>query len=373
MAGKKIEYRTEIDRFGEIAVPQSVYWGAQTSRAIQDGIKVSPLNWRFLESLLLLYKAVAHANAEAALLDAATGRTIGQAVDEVMSGQWHDQFVVPPFQASAVAAVTANVREVLANRSGEILGTPLGSYATVHPDLQVGLGRNSSDDFALGLRVALLLQQRDLESPLRDLERLLRRKALDFERGQDFDSARTFNAFGAEVGKICKRISDLSSNLLELPLLKKNSTEYGADLRIKQLVADKLSAFTGLSLRLSDDGKRLHSVSDFVEFSSGLRLLAITLNKIAQEKLDSSKQGIAEFMMVVSYQIIGLDASVAALAQSGQLPIDGFLALSAHNLLLSCELLKQTVVIFNRECLSGINSNSKLSSNDRNQDLAASI
>ena len=122
MSGRKTEQRTEKDRFGEISLPANVYWGAQTARSCQNGIKLSQLNPRFLEALLLLHKAAALTNVECGRLEPVIGRTIAQVVDETLSGQWQDQFIIAPLQLASTFDIIANVREVLANRAGEILG-----------------------------------------------------------------------------------------------------------------------------------------------------------------------------------------------------------------------------------------------------------
>jgi aspartate ammonia-lyase len=413
MSGRKIELRTETDRFGEITLPANAYWGAQTARSCKNGIKLSQLNFRFLEALLLLHKASALANVECGRLDAALGRTLGQTVDEISGGQWQDQFIIAPLQLASVYDIVANVREVLANRAGEILGARVGSYTVVQPQQQPGLGQTAQDDFAAALRIALLLLQKDLDFALRDLERLLRRKALEFDRltrtgGADLQGsavlrlALVFNGFGFDVGKVCKRISESSNNLLELNLNFCPGTASGGTANLAQLVVSKLSSYTGLSLRLPDDSaKASRSASDFLEFSSALRLLAVTLSRLAGElqnmatrsrqdalaimlpsvhfgvagvlEEETAKPVVTEFVSMAAFQVIGLDAANNLVGQSCQTEPQGMLALIAHNLLQAMELLQQTVVIFNKRCINGISASNVLAGGEQAIEPAVAV
>lgn len=380
MASKKQEYRSECDSLGEIAVPVSAYWGVRTARYLQNAAKVQSTNPRFLEAALLVHKAHAQANADAGRVERSIGRTLSQTVDEILSGQWREQFVVSLLQPNAVADYIANIREVLANRAGEILGAAPGSYSIVHPEMHVGLSRKPAEDFSTALRIAVLFLLKDLEVPLRDLERLLRRKALDFDRFSKSENgasskelAHSLNASGADVAKICRRIQDLSCNLNEIPFCKNAGTEYGADALQAKLVCEQLSSITGFNLRVVDESVRFQSNSDFVEFSAGLRLLSLTLNNILQDKPEFVPQAISDFMSAVSYQVVSLDAALASLAQSGLLRSEAFMALAAQNILLSVDLLRQCISLFNQQCINGSGTAFKLSSNDRPSNLAMSI
>lgn len=45
-----------------------------------------------------------------------------QACDEIISGQFHDEFIVDPIQGGAGTSLNMNANEVIANRAIEILG-----------------------------------------------------------------------------------------------------------------------------------------------------------------------------------------------------------------------------------------------------------
>ena len=50
-----------------------------------------------------------------------------------------------------------NANEVLANRAGELLGEPRGTYTRVHPNDHVNMGQSTNDVFPTATRLALLL------------------------------------------------------------------------------------------------------------------------------------------------------------------------------------------------------------------------
>ncbi|MBX9687473.1 MAG: hypothetical protein K2X27_12270 [Candidatus Obscuribacterales bacterium] len=412
MASKKIELRTEADAFGQVALPASAYWGAQTARAIESSIKVPALNPRFLEGLLLFHKAAAHANVENGLLDPAIGRCIGQAVDETLAGQWQDQFPLNFMQAGAMLDLLANAREFLANRAGEILGAPPGSYQIVRPFEHMGIGIDSYDAFSTILRISLLLQEKDLQAALRDLERLLRRKALEFERhnkscnSQSIESSfaapeKILNGLGAEIARVCKRLLEAGSVLLELNLSERafrtadDTTSSGK--KNVQAHIEKLSAYTGLALRGAEDYQRLRqSVNDFAELSSALKLIALSLAKTASElrsmqsmksperpaelylpadhlSFQGARTSIPEFVSMLSYQIVGLDTANSLICQNFQSAENGTIALLAQNLLHSMELLRQTLQLFNKRCLQGIQPCDKIAVEKQSREYTLSL
>src|ERR1700694_3139567 len=98
----KLSTRIEKDSLGEMAVPASSYYGAQTARAVQNfpisGLKPHPA---FVWAVVIIKKCAARANMSTGRLPAEIGNAITAAADEVLAGKLADQFVVDPFQAGA--------------------------------------------------------------------------------------------------------------------------------------------------------------------------------------------------------------------------------------------------------------------------------
>src|SRR6185437_3351217 len=96
------EYRIEHDTMGEVRVPASALYGAQTQRAVEN----FPISGKGLESaqiaaLARIKKAAALANKELGVLDAGIADAIGQAADEVATGVHDDQFPIDTYQTGS--------------------------------------------------------------------------------------------------------------------------------------------------------------------------------------------------------------------------------------------------------------------------------
>src|SRR5215212_2821528 len=155
--------RVERDTMGEMRVPASALYGAQTARAVENfpisGLRAHPA---FVDATVRVKIAAARANARLGLLPRDKARAIEDAAQEVLAGKWRDQFVVDVYQAGAGTSHHMNVNEVLANRANEILGGHRGEYAPVHPNDHVNMGQSTNDVFPAATRLALLIGHRAL-------------------------------------------------------------------------------------------------------------------------------------------------------------------------------------------------------------------
>ena len=86
---ENIPFRIERDSLGEVRVPSSALYGAQTQRAVQN-FPISGLRpWRaFIWSMALVKRAAAEVHRDLGLLDPTLANAISQAATEVMDGQW---------------------------------------------------------------------------------------------------------------------------------------------------------------------------------------------------------------------------------------------------------------------------------------------
>jgi len=128
------DFRKEKDSLGEVLVPASALFGAQTQRAV-DNFPISGLRpWRaFIWSVAAVKRAAALVNNDLGLFNdrdvdgkhftaKQVAESVAQAAQEAMDGKWDDQFVVDPFQAGAGTSHNMNANEVIANRATQILG-----------------------------------------------------------------------------------------------------------------------------------------------------------------------------------------------------------------------------------------------------------
>jgi aspartate ammonia-lyase len=363
-------------------------------------MKVHP---KLLESLVLVKKAAALVNAEQKRLEPGIAHAIVKSCDEILAGQWLDQFIADIWQAGDGTTINNNVNEVLANRAEELLGGAIGKYEIVDPHRHVNLSQSVNDVFPTAMRLALLAVLKDFEPALLDMERLLRRKAVEFSKivkigrthlqdNVPITLGQEFNGFGSMIERSLKRLKEASNVLLELNI---GGTHVGsgwdAHPSYQNRMVEQLSTMTKFRLRPGEDMFRLaQSMTDFVQISSAARELAIDLKKIAGDLclLNSGPIGalgeitlpalvpqpspllpdilavqikpfLADSLKMLACQIIGIDAATVAAAQGGQLQSNGLSTLIIHNLLSTFDLAKICLYSFNQKCLSLISANSQ--------------
>ena len=176
-----MSFRTERDPLGELEVPAAAYYGVQTARAV-DNFPISGLRAPadLIVATILVKKAAAEANAALSRLAPEVAGAIRAAADEILSGKLRDEFVVDVYQAGAGTSHNMNANEVLANRAGEILGEPKGTYSRVHPNDHVNMGQSTNDVFPTATRLALLLGAAPLVANAHALAESFNRKANEF-------------------------------------------------------------------------------------------------------------------------------------------------------------------------------------------------
>lgn len=140
--------RKEHDFLGELQVPDEVYYGVQTMRAI-DNFKITGqvIDSDFVQSFAKVKKAAALANMATGRLDKKIGEALVTAADEIIAGKMLDQFPVDPIQGGAGTSVNMNVNEVLCNRALELIGKPKGSYDIISPNNHANMAQSTNDAF----------------------------------------------------------------------------------------------------------------------------------------------------------------------------------------------------------------------------------
>src|SRR5436190_1758811 len=197
--------RVERDPLGEVNVPADAYYGVQTLRAAEN-FPISGLRAPsdLVEATVRIKKAAALTNAALRRLDREVADAIAAAADEILGGKFRDQFIVDVYQAGAGTSHNMNANEVLANRAGEMLGEPRGSYRRVHPNDHVNMAQSTNDVFPASARLALLAGRDRLVGAARELAASLAGKAREF--GDALKTGRTHlqdavpMTFGQEFG-----------------------------------------------------------------------------------------------------------------------------------------------------------------------------
>ena len=391
-------YRIERDSMGERQIPETAYYGIQTLRAMENfpisGIKPLPT---YVDACVLIKKATAIANGQLGCIPEDISRVIVQAADEVLKGNFRDQFVVDVYQAGAGTSHHMNVNEVLANRALEILGDEKGNYKRVSPNDHVNYGQSTNDVIPTAIRIgALLALEHTLYPALSDAVAALDNKADEFQdivksgrtHLQDAVPVRlgeSFRAWAQILADHINRIERASEDLMALGL---GGSAAGTGLNTHpqycSQVAQILSELIGQPLKpASHLMAAMQSMAPFVNVSGSLRNLAQDCVKISHDLrlMDSGpKTGfkeiqlppvqpgssimpgkynpvMAEMTSMVCFQVMGYDNAIALAAQAGQLELNVMMPLIAYNLIHSIEILGNTVSALTKRCIEEITAN----------------
>ena len=389
-------YRIERDSLGEIQVPESALYGAQTARAIHN-FPISGLRpWRaFIWSMATIKRAAAEVHLQLGLLDAERANAIAQAAQEVIEGRWDNQFVVDPFQAGAGTSHNMNVNEVIANRATQILGGKPGEYL-VHPNDHVNMAQSTNDTIPTAIRLGVLWRLNELLGTVEGLAAALREKAYEFDdivksgrtHLQDAVPIRLGQEFGAYARAVARDSERISRSAEGLRRLGIGGTATGTGLNAhpeyhQQMIA-RLCQLTGLTLYESNDlVESMQSMADPADFSASLRTLAITLTRIANDfrllssgpatgldelRLPALQPGssimpgkvnpvMAEMLNMAMFHVQGCDHTVALATQAGQLELNVMMPIIAHNLFESMQVLIGSIKAFTDKAVRGLQAN----------------
>ncbi len=380
------DYRTERDSLGEMQVPADAYWGAQTQRAVENfPISSETFGRRFVRALGVVKKSAARANSDLGLVADEKADAIVEAADEVIAGDHDEQFPVDVFQTGSGTSSNMNANEVIANRATEIVGGEIGTRE-IHPNDHVNYGQSSNDVIPTAMHVASLeALEKDLLPALETLRDALEAKEDEFADvvktgrthlqdatpvmlGQEFGGYRT------QVEKGIARVEDVGPRLAELAL---GGTAVGTGLNthpeFPERAADYISEETGVDFREADNHFEAQAAHDAMSEAHGaLRTVAGSLNKIANDlrllasgprnglgEIDQPENQpgssimpgkinpvVAEAVNQVHKQVVGNDAAIAAGAAEGQIDLNLYKPVLAHNFLQSAELLSNGSEVF---------------------------
>jgi fumarate hydratase, class II len=383
------EFRVECDTMGEVRVPASARWGAQTQRAVENfPISGVPLEASLIAALARIKGAAAQANARLGILEQDMADAISAAAAEVADGLWDDHFPIDVFQTGSGTSSNMNANEVLARLASERLGHP------VHPNDHVNASQSSNDVFPSAIHVAAAYQVQTLLLPALEYLRLaLRAKARVF--AEVVKSGRThlmdatpvtlgqeFGGYAAQVSQASQRVQSTLANVGELPL---GGTAVGTGINcppgFARDVIDQLAHDLELPLVEAGDHFAVQGARDaLVELSGSLRALAVGLTKIGNDirwMASGPRAGLAEIRLPdlqpgssimpgkinpvlvealtqVSAQVMGNDTVVAFAGSQGNFELNVYMPVIARNLLESIRLLGNVTRLFADRCVGGI-------------------
>ena len=388
------DYRIEHDTMGEVRVPRSALWAAQTQRAVEN----FPVSGQGLEAaqvvaLARIKRAAAIVNGELGVLPADVVEAIVGAADEVVAGGHLDQFPVDVYQTGSGTSSNMNMNEVLASLATARLGRP------VHPNDEVNASQSSNDVFPTSVHVAATEAVRTvLEPALVHLAEALEAKATGWAQvvkaGRTHLMDATPVTFGQEFGGYARqirlalaRVGAMVPRLAEVPL---GGTATGTGINTPAGFSPKVIAIlaetTGLPITEAEDHFEAQGARDgLVEASGALKVLAVSLTKIANDlrwmgsgpnaglgelHIPDLQPGssimpgkvnpvIPEATLMVAARVIGNDATITWAGASGVFELNVAIPVMGTALLESVRLLANVSRLLADKVVDGVTVNTE--------------
>ena len=368
------DFRVERDSMGELQVPASALWGAQTQRAVNNfpisGLRMPPA---FIRALALVKWAAARTNRGLGLLPEAVAAAIEASALEVANGMHEDQFPIDVFQTGSGTSSNMNANEVIARLATRALGSP------VHANDHVNMSQSSNDSIPSAIHIAAALELTQkllpaLEHLAATIEAKAREVAGIVKTGRthlmDAMPVRLDQELGGWAAQVRADVRRLQGVLPRLTGLAQGGTAVGTGINAHPKFGAEFAAVlakqTGVDFHPAEDYfEALSSQDTAVELSGQLKTTAVSIMKIANDLrwMNSGPlAGLAEIALpdlqpgssimpgkvnpvipeaaaMVAAQVIGNDATITIAGQSGNFQLNVMLPVITLNLLQSIELL----------------------------------
>ncbi|MDG1865932.1 MAG: class II fumarate hydratase [Woeseiaceae bacterium] len=388
----KEKYRKVADSMGELEVPQSALWGAQTQRAVNNfPISGICIPRQFIAALGLIKWSAAQVNNDLGLLSKEKTNAIMIACEAIIEGQHDGQFPIDIFQTGSGTSSNMNANEVIANLATSVNGT------SVHPNDDVNMGQSSNDVIPTAIHIAAAIAiDGDLLPALSQLDKELESKAHEYQdvvktgRTHLMDAmpitlSQEITGWRSQLQRTSERINDSMSRLMRLA---QGGTAVGTGINAHpdfgNKFAELLAKKTNIPFTSSDSFFESISTQDTaIEVSGHLKVLAVNLIKISNDlrwmnsgplaglgeiKLPELQPGssimpgkvnpvIPEAVAMVGAQVIGNDSAITIAGQSGNFQLNVMLPVVAHNLIQSISILSNAMKVMAEKAICGFTVN----------------
>ncbi len=394
-----MEFRIEKDTMGEVKVPATRYWGAQTQRSLENftiGGQRMPIE--VIRAFATLKKASAQANHELGVLPKEKLDLIAKVCEEILIGKLDEEFPLVVWQTGSGTQSNMNLNEVIANRAHVLTGgNLLDAKKAIHPNDDVNKSQSSNDTFPTAMHIAAyekivhhtLPKIKELRNTLdqkakafRDIVKIGRTHLMD---ATPLTLGMEFSAYVAQLDYAYKAIEHSLDHLAELAL---GGTAVGTGLNAPKgydvLVAKKIAGLTNLPFRTAPNKFEALATHDAIVGASGaLKQTAVSLMKIASDiRLLASgpRCGISEILIpenepgssimpgkvnptqseaitMVCAQVIGLDVALSIGGMNGHFQLNVFKPMIIFNFLMAASLIADACDSFNKHCAIGIEPN----------------
>ena len=352
--------RVEFDSMGEVRVPADRYWGAQTARSLQHfDIGEDRMPVELCRAYGYLKKAAAIVNRRAGLLAADKCEAITRACDELIAGEFDDQFPLRVWQTGS------------------------GTQTNM----------NSNDTFPTAMHLAALgALDAQLIPEIEQLAKVIEQKAEGWMDTVKIGRTHLQDAVPLSVGQewsawaeaLRAAVADLEHAREGLLAISLGGTAVGTGLNapdgFSDHVAKEIAYLTRLPVRTAANKFHAQGTLDpIVRLSAALRGVAVALIKIANDvrwlasgprcgigelKLPANEPGSSimpgkvnptqsEALLMVSMQVIGHDTANAMAGSWGNLQLNAMRPVIAANVLHSIRILADGCASFRENAIEG--------------------
>lgn len=397
------EMRVEEDLLGSRELPNDVYYGVHTLRAVENfkisGVTINEVP-EFIRAMVQVKKAEALANRDKKVLSKEVAGAIVAACDLILDeGRCMDQFPVDVFQGGAGTSVNMNTNEVIANLALETMGKEKGDYAVINPNDHVNKSQSTNDAYPTGFRIAVFRMVERLIAEIGLLadsfgkiaaknQHVLKMGRTQLQDAVPMTVGQEFDAFRVLMEEERRHLSYQSELLLEVNL---GATAIGTKLNtpdgFQQIVVDRLTEVTGLPMKAAPN--LIEATSDtgaYVSMSAGLKRLATKISMICNDlrllssgpraglneiNLPQMQAGssimpakvnpvIPEVVNQVCFKVIGNDMTVTMASEAGQLQLNVMEPVIGQCLFESIKLLMNASKTLRERCVDGITVNEEI-------------
>ncbi|WP_043931420.1 aspartate ammonia-lyase [Bacillus sp. EB01] len=389
--------RIEKDFLGEKEVPADAYYGVQTLRAVENfPITGYRLDASLIKAMAIVKKSAAMANKATKQLEAEIADAIIAAADEIIDGNWHDQFIVDPIQGGAGTSINMNANEVIANRALELVGKLKGSYTIISPNTHVNMAQSTNDAFPTAIHIAVLDSLKGLLDTMEELQQAFFAKANEFDdvikmgrtHLQDAVPIRLGQEFMACARVLGRDIGRIHTSRQHLYVVNMGATAVGTGLNADPVYVEKVVGYlaenSSLPLEKADHLVDATQNTDcYLEVSAALKVCMMNMSKVANDlrmMASGPRAGLGEInlpprqpgssimpgkvnpVMVevlnqVAFQVIGNDHTICLAAEAGQFELNVMEPVLVFNLLQSIKVMTNVFGVFRKYCLEGIEAN----------------
>lgn len=393
-----MDYRIEKDTMGEVKVPVSAYYGAQTQRSVENfkiAQDINKMPKEIIKAFAYLKKAAALTNQELANFSEEKSNMIGKVCDEILEGKLDNEFPLVVWQTGSGTQSNMNVNEVIAYRGHVLNGGQLTDKEKfLHPNDDVNKSQSSNDTFPTAMHIAAYKMLIDVTIPgIEKLRDTLAKKSKDFMHivkiGRTHFMDATPITLGQEISGYTAQLNHglaaINNSLKHLSELALGGTAVGTGINTPkgyaENVANKIAQLTGLPfITAANKFESLAAHDAIVEAHGALKTVAVSLMKIANDiRMLSSgpRSGIGEIhipdnepgssimpgkvnptqceaLTMIAAQVMGNDVAISIGGSNGQFELNVFKPLMIYNFLHSARLIGEGCISFNDKCAEGI-------------------